>query len=145
MGNCLCCEDVALRRLEADSVPLFSLDGHTYRCRVVDVYDGDTITIVFRRRREWLKMHVRMLGYDSPEMKPRLMAPNRDEIKRRAVAARDALRGLCLNRLVTAQCGKWDKYGRLLATIYTDTGVNVNAWMLEQRHGVPYDGGHKTI
>ena len=67
-----------------------------------------------------------------------------------------------LGRIVWARCGPYDKYGRVLATLYLneqlDTewdgnacGANgttlyedINAEMLRLGHGVPYEGGTKA-
>ena len=49
----------------------FTYAGLLTKAKVVDVYDGDTITIVFYHNGQPIKDSFRMLGYDSPEMKPR--------------------------------------------------------------------------
>lgn len=134
----------------------FSLQDEEFLCKVVEVYDGDTIRVVFRRRGELMQHRVRMAGYDSPEMKPPRKDPNRDVEIRAAIAARDALKRMIQGsapeeaRLVWLKCGKPDKYGRLLGTIYQRggcfgclKGTNVNQWMMDNGHGVPYDGGKK--
>jgi endonuclease YncB( thermonuclease family) len=87
-----------------------------------------------------------MRGYDSPEMKPPRAAPRREEEKAAAAAARGALAAkVGAGALVYAECGEFDKYGRLLVTLYLRAGARngecVNAWMLAQGHGVPYGGG----
>lgn len=116
-----------------------------YQARVVDVYDGDTIRVVIFRRNEKQQHRVRMLGYDSPEKKPRLNVQNREAEIKAALRARDVLiRKIHQPRqLVRLECGKFDKYGRLLGTIHVD-GVNVNQWMIKNEFGVPYGGGTKT-
>jgi endonuclease YncB( thermonuclease family) len=89
-----------------------------------------------------------MYGYDSPEMKPSRSDPNRDEIKKKAKYAKKLLEEKILNKIVILQCGKWDKYGRLLGTIYVKGGClskreNVNVWMVDNNLGKPYFGGKK--
>lgn len=124
----------------------FSLNGEEFTARVVDVYDGDTIRVVFFRHGELQQHKVRMEGYDSPEMKPRLNIEHRQEEIKAARAAKAALIGMIhkSTQLVKIKCGKSDKYGRLLGTIYLDNGINVNAWMITHNYGKPYDGGKKT-
>ena len=56
--------------------------------------------------------------------------------------ARDKLRELVLNKLVTIKCDKFDKYGRLLITIHR-SGVNINKFMVRQNYAYEYDGGTK--
>lgn len=134
----------------------FSLQDKEFLCKVVQVYDGDTIRVVFRRQGELMQHRVRMSGYDSPEMKPPRKDPNRDLEIQAAKAARDALKELIQGstagapQLVWLVCGKPDKYGRLLGTIYQRSGwcghrkgANANQWMMDNGHGIPYDGGKK--
>ena len=52
------------------------------------------------------------------------------------------------NRLVYIKCGKFDKYGRLLGTIYLkkDNGIldnSVNQLMVKYNYAIPYSGGSK--
>ena len=37
-----------LTSLNSEDVPLFSLNGYKTKAKVVDVYDGDTCTIIFK-------------------------------------------------------------------------------------------------
>ena len=53
-----------------DDVKFFDLKDQTFNAKVVDVYDGDTCSIVIRLNNEWTKFKVRAYGYDTPEMKP---------------------------------------------------------------------------
>ena len=63
--------------------------------------------------------------------------------KAAAIASRDWLRSLLLNRCVTlTECGK-EKWGRVLAEVCVD-GVNVSDALLAAGHAVPYTGGAKT-
>lgn len=63
-----------------------------------------------------------MLGYDSPEMRPPQNQKDRDREIQAAAAARDALAQLIgfpdHPRILRAKCGKFDKYGRILVTLY---------------------------
>lgn len=124
----------------------FTFDGQWYDAKLVDAYDGDTVRLVFRCGGLGLiQVKARMAGYDSPEMHPKRGAPNRAAEMEAAKAARAAL----LARvgpagLVTVRCGAFDKYGRVLVTAYTAAGEDINAWMVANGHGRPYDGGTKT-
>ena len=97
--------------------------------------------IIFNKK-ELQKYKVRMLGYDSPEMKPRLNIPDRDKIKEDAIKAREALVEKTKNKKIILHCGDWDKYGRLLGTLY-EGNLNINEWMIESEYGYRYDGGRK--
>ena len=126
-----------------NNTEMFSLEGQYKLCKVVDVYDGDTIKVVFDINGTFYKWNIRMLGYNSPEMRVSINNPDRETIKNLAIAARDFLRELVFNenQLVYILCGGFDKYGRLLGTVYLnekDT-VSVNQLMLDNHKGVVYD------
>jgi endonuclease YncB( thermonuclease family) len=105
--------------------------------RVVNVYDGDTITIVAKlpyKDSEYYRFSVRLLGIDTAEMR----GPEKD----RATKARDALSARILNNTVQLRDVTTEKYGRLLANVYLGDEC-MNKWMLEQGHAIPYNGGNK--
>lgn len=128
----------------------FTLNGKKFKAKVVDVYDGDTCTVVFRYRGKLQQHVVRMMGYDSPEMRPPKNQKNREQEIKAANRAKDSLREFCAYGLVELHCHEFDKYGRLLATIYIPRRwipyrrkVNVNQWMIDHNFGIPYEGGTK--
>ena len=127
----------------------FSLKGKYKKCKVVDVYDGDTCKVVFYCRGKLDKWVIRMADYDAPEMRPRLNNPSREIIIFKAKRSRDYLAKLIMNdRLVYIKCGKFDKYGRLLGTIYLKkyNGIldnSVNQLMVKYNYAIPYSGGSK--
>ncbi len=129
----------------------FSFEGETHIAKVVDIYDGDTVRLAFRFRGAIIQVKARMAGYDSPELKPRLSAPNRALEIEAARAAKSALeKQLGEARLVTAVCGPFDKYGRVLVTLFVGAGggargESLNAWMVASGHGRPYAGGTKEV
>ena len=133
-----------LVKINPKEVDLFSLNNRKFICRIVSVYDGDTCTAMFKLNKKMVKFKIRMLGYDSPEMRPRINTPNRDEIIEKAKSAKEALLSKVLNKKVLLKCGKWDKYGRLLGTLYVNN-QNINEWMLSAGHGYPYFGGKKRL
>ena len=147
MGQCI--SDYYLSEKNNDNTELYSLKGLVIRAKVVDVYDGDTCTVIFKLNRRYEKHKVRMYGYDAPEMKPSRLDPNRDEIKRKAIHSKRMLQKRILNKIVKLQCGEWDKYGRLLGTIYIKNTFfskeeNINDWMLNNNYGISYFGGRKV-
>jgi micrococcal nuclease len=132
-----------LSHLTADDVDFMTFDGVTKKCKVVDVYDGDTCTIVFKFRGVYNKYKLRLSGIDAPEMKP-LRSKERREIEiQKAHAARDQLAARILNKVVKVVFEHEDKYGRLLGTIYLKK-ENICEWMIENKLAVSYDGGKKA-
>lgn len=130
-----------------NKTPLFSLEDKVKLCKVVNVYDGDTCKVVFRLNDQVHRWNIRMDGYDTPEMRPSKSKPNRDEEIIAAKAAKEYLKGLVMNenQLVYIKCGKFDKYGRLLGTLYIKKNdlISVNQMMIDNKHGYPYHGGTK--
>ncbi|HXH12343.1 MAG TPA: thermonuclease family protein [Alphaproteobacteria bacterium] len=108
--------------------------------RVLEVYDGDTITISVPCWPELLgeAIPVRLRGIDAPELRGRCQ-------KERALAleARDRLRQLLgqAQSVTLANVGR-DKYFRLLADLLTD-GASVAPVLISEGLAVPYDGGTK--
>ena len=144
MGNCI--SDYYLNKQDNNTEP-FTIVGK-YRCKVVNVYDGDTCKIVMRYNGNYKRFNVRMNGYDSPEMKPSKSNKNRDKEIADAKRAKEYLCSLVCkdkNQLVYINCNGLDKYGRLLGELYIRRNDNksVNSIMIENGHGYKYDGGTK--
>ena len=144
---------------------LFIDDGKYSNVRVIDIYDGDTITIalkLFESSNNIVikKFGVRLMGIDTPEMKSK----NAD-IKKAAFKARDRLYNLItgLNEkelkrkeicdklstntfLVTIKIYGADLYGRILADIYPYDQINVKSFsqvLLDEKLAYAYDGKTK--
>lgn len=149
-----CAAKLLLAKCSNDTTPPYTFDNNKYYCKVIDIYDGDSITVAIRFNKIIYKHKVRMYGYDSPELKPRRNIPDRDSIILKAKEARDVLKELILHRIVviSIEKGTWDKYGRLLGTIYTRPTCgctqsaytfNVNTYMCDSGYGYAYFGGTK--
>ena len=109
-----------------------------YNAHVVSVYDGDTIrvNISFGFGHEWngiegKGVQLRLYGLDTPEV--------RGEEKEHGKMVRDKLRELILGKNVTLKTikDKTGKYGRYLAVIVMEDGLNVNDWLLENGYAEP--------
>lgn len=125
-----------LESLTFDNTRLFSFSNTRLFCRVVSVYDGDTLHIAFPYKGENIKLKCRCLGYDSPELRTK----NLDE-KQKGIEARDYLKSLILGKIVDTYIDKYDKYGRLLVEIWVPgTDRTLSNIMVEKNHGIPYDG-----
>ena len=113
--------------------------------KVVKVYDGDTITIAARMIIDGkeiprlYRFNVRLNGIDTPELKTK----NETE-KNRAVLAKNDLVDLILGNIVVLKNVSYDKYGRILADVFTQNGINVSEWMITKGHAVRYNGGTKV-
>lgn len=122
-----------------NSTPLFSLNGRKFTAKVVDVYDGDTITCVFKLYGKYYKWKCRISHIDTPEMKTK----NKEE-KERAIIVRDILREMILNKIIILHCYDYDKYGRLLVEFdLPNTQTRIHQWLLDNNYGKKYEGGTK--
>jgi endonuclease YncB( thermonuclease family) len=108
---------------------------------VIKVYDGDTITVatVF----SWdpkvaYRFSVRILGIDTPEKRTK-----DDDEKYVAEVAQKFVADRILNTFVTLQNVSTDKYGRLLANVFTESGESIGDELIKNNLAVTYDGGTK--
>jgi len=133
----LCCGS-KLNNIEyVDTIPFIPTFS---KCKVVKVYDGDTITVAayLKGNPQCYRFSVRLRGIDSPEIRTK----NEDE-KIAAILSRDQLLVKILHKIVYLKNIGKEKYGRLLAdVIYND--VNISTWMIDNKLAVEYDGGKKV-
>ena len=147
------------------------LAGFQGPARVLDVYDGDTITVAIEYPPGFVFRHsLRVAGIDTPEM-------SGDQASE-AATARQALLALLLPELVSLPSSKAaagplrplnpinryqtrallaehpvivtaavrgaEKYGRLLASVRLGTNLDLAKQMLAGGYAVQYDGGAKV-
>ena len=115
-----------------------------YRCRLLDVIDGDTVELEvelgFNAR---LTVRVRLDGIDTPELKGKTIDERRMAQDALALVAR-----WCEARadriIVRTFRDSRDKFGRLLATLIDqDTSETVQQALIEAGLARPYDGQSK--
>lgn len=75
-------------------------------CKVVDVYDGDTVTIVYVDQYEMRKTKIRVIGIDAAEMNSKCELE-----KKAAVVTKNVVSGLILGKIVEVKMLKHDMYG----------------------------------
>lgn len=124
-------------------------------CKVVKVYDGDSLTLAWRHGGRTVFANCRLYGVDTPELR----SPDAAAVQQ-AVACRDRVTALVLNQLmVMDSVGRTglDKYGRPLVRLRARSGWSsrllvrelqggdLSAWMLraELPGCKPYFGGSK--
>lgn len=125
-----------------------SLENNVYDAKIVHIYDGDSMHVVFKEFGSFYRWTCRIIGVDTPELRTR----NEHE-KALGYKVRDILREKLLNKIVKIVCGKFDKYGRLLIDVYipdtmkneeTETGM-LSEWLIDNKYAYEYDGGTKQI
>lgn len=122
---------------QTKTTPLFTLNGFKTDAKIVYVYDGDTVHIVFKYFNEYYKWNCRIAHVDTPELRTK----NQDE-KIKGYETRDKLKELILDKIVKVHCLEFDKYGRLLVDLYIDD-IYVNQWLIDNDLAKKYEGGTK--
>ena len=141
-----------------DNTPEFSFKGREFLSKVLDIYDGDTITITVKVDESYYRMNCRLDGIDTPELRSQdeeekvaarkarkhlidlILESNveidisRDEVKKKLGEA---------NKILLVKCKDFDKYGRLLIELWT-TSFHINRRMIEEGFAGQYDGGTKS-
>ena len=118
--------------------------------KIVSVYDGDTCNALFKLDTGLpvYNYKVRLVGIDTPEMKPPISTPNREQIIIKAKQARDFIKEKTSGQLVTMELLGLDKYGRVLAKIYLSAQPTpetcINTLLIDAGLAKAYDGGTKT-
>ena len=120
-----------------NDTPIFTMNGMKTYARVVNVIDGDTLSLVIPLFDKYFKFSVRIYGIDTCEIHS-----NDTEIKEKGLKAKyrviemlskkDVKDVLCISRkqiidlfnnnmsIVWIECLDFDKYGRLLANVFFD-------------------------
>ena len=152
MGSCITCinwkkynDSIDLTNYNSDNTPWLSLKGEKLRCKVIDVYDGDTVTLIIPWNKSVYKKKCRLVGMDSPEIR------TKDLIEKAAgYDAKEFLNKTIGGKIIWVECDDWDKYGRLLVVIYVNKsdlgtwGKSVNKLMIDKKLAYSYDGGTKS-
>jgi len=115
----------------------FSFKGEEKEAKVVDIYDGDTIKIVFTLNGKLYKFNCRIQHVDTPEIRTR----NKVE-KEYGLKVRDKLKEKILGKVVNVVCDDFDKYGRLLIDIKLEN-ILISEWLISNNYAFSYDGGKK--
>lgn len=138
----------------------FSLAGKESYCRLVDVIDGDTISVIIPLFDDYYKFSLRLDGIDTFEIKSK-----NAELHKIAIKGRNRLFELLINKkietdnyerkdiqeycsknvvLIFLKCCEFDKYGRLLAKCYHKENQEcVSNILLKERLAYRYTGATK--
>lgn len=142
MFKCLSCcvsKTQYLKNINYNDTILFIPQIHY--CKVIKVYDGDTITVAsilpFKNDSQVYRFRVRLRHIDSPEIKG-----SSAEEKQLAIKARDALHNKIFDKIVRLENNGTEKWGRILADVYYEN-VYINQWMIDNKFAAPYEGGTK--
>lgn len=155
-----------IKNMISDDLELFTLNGVETFGKIVELYDGDTCKIIMVVNNTIQKFSCRLIGLDTPEMKPSLSKPNRDQEIINAHKCRNKLLQLSTDcncnidtimkkqdyqnllntnkKIIGVKCHEFDKYGRLLVTLKVDTlDKSINQLLIDESFAKAYDGGTK--
>lgn len=141
--------------------PRFSLNNLKMYGRLVDIIDGDSLSIVLPIYNDYFKFNVRLSGIDTSE----LHSDNSD-LRHFAENAKNELVKLILERdkltkneikevlddnviLLWVECLEFDKYGRLLSNVYcfnnstNSYDISLSQYLLDNKFAYSYNGGKK--
>lgn len=146
--------------------PLFSLAGRNCYARLVDVYDGDTVTVVMQTFGIFYKFTLRLHGIDTCEIKSKnttarnlafqarlrtleLLCANKVNVEALHSCAetdkhfiRDVLKDNIV--VIWVECMEFDKYGRILANVFPTPGCeSVSDVLLKENLAYAYNGQGK--
>jgi endonuclease YncB( thermonuclease family) len=93
-----------------------STDDTDQNGKVVGISDGDTFTMLTTSNQQ---VKVRLYGIDCPERGQDF-----------STAARQALSNLIFGHIVRIEKKDTDRYGRIIAIVYNNKGINVNEQLL---------------
>jgi len=147
MGCCASYQLYYALQKQDNDIAYFSFAGVKTMAKVVNIYDGDTCSIVFKHKGHWIKYRTRGLGYDTSELHPRKNIDFREievaNAQRQKAAFQDLLH--YNNGIIDVELKGFDKYGRILAVYFgKDKSTSINDIMISSHGGKPYDGGHKV-
>jgi endonuclease YncB( thermonuclease family) len=151
------------------NVKKFTLDGMSMWGKVVHLYDGDTVHIVFIINNTYSKFICRIAHIDTPEMAPKNITDMNEKNKEKEAAIKSRnylfeqvtdmkitstvtkkdLDILCekSQKLIWVKCFEFDKYGRLLVELYHNdkSTKSINMDMIDNNFALPYEGKTKEI
>ena len=157
---------IDLINIKCEEINEFSLNNIKTLGKVVDIYDGDTCKIVLIINNILYKFNCRLTGLDTPEIKPQLTKCNRETEILEAYKCRNKLIQLSTNcdidlesnlkkkdctklfelntKIITVICHEFDKYGRLLVSLYdNDNEISYNDILINDGFAKKYDGKRK--
>jgi endonuclease YncB( thermonuclease family) len=144
-----------IRKKDFKDAKGLSLEGIVTLAKVLEVYDGDTIWVGLYDNNVEREVHMRLFGYDSPEMKPKKDIKDRvlhiDAAKVAANALTKRIGGI--GEVVWVKFVKREKFGREMGYIFQysnnindgnfDNKKSINSWMIENGLGKKYGGEKK--
>jgi endonuclease YncB( thermonuclease family) len=132
---------------DAKSVDRVPSKGERIEVKVISVHDGDTFCALVPIGNAFLKLDVRVLGIDAPEVQVRDATKGTElgRLQEQAGAVvRNCIAALIDQQVIGIRCTKWDKYGgRVLADVWLPDGQLLSEYLLQRQFVKAYQGQKK--
>lgn len=133
MGCIQTYEKYKLSKCTLNNVPELTFENQTMICKVIEVYDGDTVTLCFKFRGKYFKKRCRLYGINAPEIRTKNL-----QEKQQAYNSKNYVHTILQDKIVIFNCKGYDKYGRLLGDIFLDK-KNINEDIIQKGYAVKYN------
>jgi len=131
-----------LQTIDIKTVPKVPLQNQFTLARIEEVYDGDTVKIIVLLSDTPLRVSLRILGIDTPELKHGEGRLPEEHLA--AVNVREYVKSLFPTNIAKVRIHDWDKYGgRVLGDLFLLTGENVSEILIKGGWARPYRGEKK--
>lgn len=102
--------------------PKFSFDGRVIGIKSTEtrIVDGDTIEVCFPVEGVTYRHIIRLNGYDAVERRLKCSDFDRPFLEQCRFKSEEMLANYLAAESLTCHLGKYDKYGRILATLYSN-------------------------
>jgi len=136
----------------------FNFDGLNCMCRVIDITDGDTIKVIINFKNDYYKLIIRLNNIDTCETKSKC-----EENKQKGLDAKKRIFNLITKKTIDIvdkkyiknelndicylcyiKCYDFDKYGRVLADIYSNEKLSDSFSSILINEKLAYIYGGKT-
>lgn len=134
---------------DPSEVPTVPYKGERVKVLVYDVYDGDTCSILIPIGSGFLKLKIRVLGVDTPEVKVRgkMKGTELGNLEQEAgVYVREKVKKLIEGKECEVRLDKWDKYGgRVNGAVYLESKkhATLTEYLLANHYAKEYYGKAK--
>lgn len=139
-----------------ENVPYIPMKGEIIPAKVINVYDGDTLTVLYKYKKVYLKVKIRILGIDTPE---KIVRKSKDEKKTKRDLLEEQAGSKVANLVkrmldgkeIYIRIDKFDKYGgRVNAIVYIQQGgskkdnwTTLHEYLIMKKYAMAYNGGKK--
>lgn len=133
----------SLANVNAASIDTVPFKNIRTKCKITNVHDGDTCTIVFRFGTQFMKLNVRLKGLDAPEFRARPLETKAGYVVQNMLDTK-----LRRQKYWYVEMSKWDKYGgRVIGELFDSVNSenSVNTWLLKLGVVKPYNGEKKSM